>query len=51
MPRTEPHPVGNRLLVAAIEQTQRDQQQRETQTQRQGSQQRYLEDCARDCAS
>ena len=27
MSRTKPHPVGNRLLVAAIEQTQRDQQQ------------------------
>ena len=35
MPRTKPHTGGNRLFVAAIEQTQRDQQQCQTQTQRQ----------------
>ena len=47
---TKPHAVGNRLLVPAIEQTQRDQQQRETQTQRQCCN-AYLGDFARDCAS
>jgi hypothetical protein len=39
MTRTKPHPIGNRLLVPAIEQTERDQQQRKTQTQGEGRQQ------------
>ena len=38
MARSKPHSVRNRLFVAAIEQTQRDQQQRQPETQGQGGQ-------------
>jgi hypothetical protein len=33
MSRTKPHSIGYRLLMATVEQTERDQQQGQTQTQ------------------